>query len=183
MKTVSLMLFTALLLLVGCSGDTLTSVQDESAFDLTSNDGIAKQGIKMVPYRGIVTGHPVEQAPHPDCPGATVIRSTGEGTGKGTLLGSFTWSGWHCFDYVALTFYDGHITSVAANGDELRFEYHGQLTGPNSWISTDTIVGGTGRFANATGWADEIGGSADTPEGEIWNMEYNGMVSSVGSSK
>ena len=144
---------------------------------------MAKEGVQMVPNKGVATGGPVEQRPHPDCPGDTVIRSVGEGTAHGTHTGAYTWTGWHCFDFITLQFYDGHITWITANGDEVYVEYEGFLTGPNTWQARETVVGGTGRFENATGWADEYGKSIDTPDGSAWTITYDGMISSVGSSK
>lgn len=62
-----------------------------------------------------------------------------------------------------MTYDDGRWTAVAANGDELWTEYSNGSGGAadDPLVSTFrdevTIAGGTGRFAGATGEADESG--------------------------
>ena len=62
--------------------------------------------------------------------------------------------------------------ATAANGDELWFtDHHGTLTaGTNEIRVHSTIVGGTGRFANATGEMDNVGYGVGgwTVEGSGW---------------
>ena len=54
----------------------------------------------------------------------------------------------------------GSVTLIAANGDEVYFDYDGVLfiTGATSALGVGdlTITGGTGRFANATGQASFV---------------------------
>lgn len=55
-----------------------------------------------------------------------------------------------------LTITDGRITYVAANGDELHTTFEGDAsinlaTGVIAFEGIETIVGGTGRFSNASG--------------------------------
>jgi hypothetical protein len=49
---------------------------------------------------------------------------------------------------------DGWAHYTAANGDQLYASIHGTLdTTTGQVLATVTYVGGTGRFANATGWS------------------------------
>ena len=58
---------------------------------------------------------------------------------------------------VPLTVTNGRITYVAANGDELHATFadytasFNLATGAIEFASTETIVGGTARFSNASG--------------------------------
>ena len=63
----------------------------------------------------------------------------------------------------------GHAVYTAANGDLLETSYSGpvQQTGPASvsFSGTETIVGGTGRFAGATGSVRYAGEAVTAPPG------------------
>ncbi len=57
------------------------------------------------------------------------------------------------------------IVYVAANGDELHASFEGQgIPGPDgftvAFVGTTTYRGGTGRFANATGWSLDTGSAS-----------------------
>ena len=93
------------------------------------------------------------------CPSTGLVGTT---TGKGTAshLGAVTLLAIDCpllIAGLAPTFSNGEMTFTAANGDELRATYSGSLTpvaGTASLFTLSgpfTIVGGTGRFVNATG--------------------------------
>lgn len=64
--------------------------------------------------------------------------------------------------------------ATAANGDELWFTNHvGTYTAATGEIRVhSTIVGGTGRFANATGEMDNVGHGV-----EGWTVEGSGWIS------
>jgi len=73
----------------------------------------------------------------------------------------------------------GSVTIIAANGDQLSFDYEGELhalTGEG--IGTFTFAGGTGRFANVSG-----GGTfyalIDTslPDNQPMTVELDGAIS------
>lgn len=95
------------------------------------------------------------------------------GTGSGSFVGNSS--------YVA----SGHITSkkalfiatiTAANGDSLNLE--GMQTwqaDTQTWVGPFTIIGGTGRFANATGGGTVTSMAADTQGTEI--DVYDGTIS------
>lgn len=83
--------------------------------------------------------------------GASGPTLTATGSGQATQLGRYTRT-------EALTFsspvdFTGWVVFVAANGDELRCDMEGQFFSASDAFGTYTIVGGTGRFANATGFA------------------------------
>lgn len=98
-------------------------------------------------------------------PALWVMHFTGEGTG--TPLGRVTGNGSHCTyppDQTGnMTYGDGESLSVAANGDELWIEYEngsgGYTEDPLVTTFEDDvmIVGGTGRFEDATGEGLERG--------------------------
>jgi len=71
------------------------------------------------------------------------------GTGTGTVVGAFLRTGWVQIKRNQLV---GASTITAANGDSLYIESTQTWDRPTqSWSGPFTIVGGTGRFANATG--------------------------------
>jgi hypothetical protein len=70
---------------------------------------------------------------------------SGQATIAGKLTGSFTY-------YVNPDFtFSGTLTKVAANGDEIHETFVGYFDSPTTSVGEFTIVGGTGRFANASG--------------------------------
>lgn len=80
-------------------------------------------------------------------------------TGVTTHLGRLTGSGSNCTEFTLGTnpvpIWDGIITLEAADGSRLTLTYAGEQGQPASGVATfshmDTIVGGTGRFADASG--------------------------------
>lgn len=95
----------------------------------------------------------------PSCP-LTGRRTWSEASGTASHLGLVTLVSNHCTP-PANEITGGQMTLVAANGDELHMTYSGTCTAPPFppvgevlTCSTDNvIVGGTGRFADATGEA------------------------------
>ena len=82
------------------------------------------------------------------------------GSGNATYLGKYTETGTVAFaatnDPNVLAV-DGSAVYTAANGDELHAVFAGQLNGVTGTINaTVTYVGGTGRFADASGTATLI---------------------------
>jgi hypothetical protein len=78
--------------------------------------------------------------------GFTVITRT-EATGTASHLGKARASFWHCPTDIGHD--NGHLTLVAANGDEIYFEYVDDGTMGDSFPMH--VVGGTGRFAGGAG--------------------------------
>ena len=96
----------------------------------------------------------------PSFPLPPVIHQTDTGTCTVAHLGKTEFYGEQDINLAAGT-QSGWRTLTAANGDELRFTHVGQSTpaGPGlvSFVAQMTIVGGTGRFAGATGSAQASG--------------------------
>jgi hypothetical protein len=85
-------------------------------------------------------------------------------SGFATLLGQFTG---HLFERVDITTrtYTGTGVFTTANGDTISTEYDGQVTPPDEngrvfFFEDHVVVGGTGRFATATGELN-VTGTAD----------------------
>jgi hypothetical protein len=96
------------------------------------------------------------------CPEGALWRYSGSGTGQFLHLGRTSVSVTHCtfvdFASGTGTFGPGTITLTAANGDELRLVHRGTfrlVDAPDGLTSVFdmrwVVVGGTGRFARATG--------------------------------
>jgi hypothetical protein len=89
-------------------------------------------------------------------------------SGVTTHLGKLTGSGTNCTEFTlgseAVPIWDGMITLEAADGSTLIATYVGEqgqpVDGVATFLHTDTIVGGTGRFDGAAGeWT--VGGTID----------------------
>ena len=90
------------------------------------------------------------------------------GDGHATHLGRVSAEASQCTNGVTGEVANGVVTLVAANGDELYGTYVG---GPGSSApveATQTFIGGTGRFANATGQAFELAYPNDPEPGLVW---------------
>jgi hypothetical protein len=79
------------------------------------------------------------------------------GAGTATHLGRYTEAGSATFTPTAdptVLHVEAHSTYTAANGDQLFASFSGELNGVTGAVTaTVTYVGGTGRFANASGTA------------------------------
>ena len=87
----------------------------------------------------------------PECAPHGPVLSRGEASGVASHMGPVQIQISHCPQIVGHA--NGHATYVADNGDELWFEYEHTTTEPSFPMS---IVGGTGRFAGATGVATQV---------------------------
>jgi hypothetical protein len=109
------------------------------------------------PFTGTLVGS-ATVAPDANCP--IGLRTVSEGSGTGSHLGLVAMTSSHCTP-VANEIGPGQMTLVAANGDEVHMTYSGTCSAPpfppvGEPITCNTenvVVGGTGRFANATGEA------------------------------
>ena len=101
------------------------------------------------PFKGSAVGS-ANFLPDPSCP--LGFRSVLETSGTASHLGLASFSSNHCFALPNLIT-EGQGTFVAANGDELYLTYVGTCNPPDfaTCITDNVVVGGTGRFANATG--------------------------------
>jgi hypothetical protein len=108
------------------------------------------------PFQGTLAGS-AAFLPDSTCP-PTDRRTWSEASGTASHLGRVTMVSNHCTPPAnALT--GGRMTFVAANGDELYMTYSGTCSAPPfppvgevfTCTTDNVIVGGTGRFADATG--------------------------------
>lgn len=88
---------------------------------------------------------------------ATGLSVVAAGSATGTELGSGAWNDTELAAFTASGLdINGMLTLTAANGDQLFVQYHATTPFPDATgtihpVGTFTIIGGTGRFANATG--------------------------------
>lgn len=125
----------------------------------------------QVPLRGSASGSVVAVEPTP-----AGIHLTAHASGQATQLGHFTRVEELLLDpgTGGLT---GSIVFTAANHDELRVDLAGGFISPTTAVGTYTVVGGTGRFAGATGSAHF---EAVSPDGIQLTARFDGTISSVG---
>ncbi|HSC90185.1 MAG TPA: hypothetical protein VLB86_00875 [Gaiellaceae bacterium] len=111
------------------------------------------------PFTGTLVGS-ATWLPDGSCP-PVGLRTWSEGSGTASHLGLVGMSSNHCTppgDVIS-----GEMTFFAANGDEVHMTYSGTcgplppVGGTITCTVENVIVGGTGRFANATGEADVTG--------------------------
>jgi hypothetical protein len=143
------------LLVAGCGPADVSTLAPRSA--LTSAAPFRSQGVKAsVPISGSCS---LTFAP-PPIPIPPVFEQVDTGTCSFTHLGESTMYGVQEINLVAGT-QAGTRTFTAANGDLLRGTHAGtsRPAGPGlvSFSARFTITGGTGRFANATGYLDAQG--------------------------
>ncbi|MDH3459096.1 MAG: hypothetical protein OER90_19825 [Gemmatimonadota bacterium] len=118
----------------------------------------------------------------PDCPVTTVS----DGWGTVSHLGQVHHHWTHCAPVTKPTYEDGHLVITAANGDQLICEYGGWPAAVGASLPLPIqVVGGTGRFADASGtiylaafkiegeWGDD--GLPIEPWYAWWTLE--GMIS------
>ena len=136
------------LALAGCTDSLPTSPSPESAA-LARDGGGAPTAARPISGRCELTVAPLPSAP-------PIVRQTDTGTCQLSHLGRTDYAGVLELDLASGT-QRGERTLTAANGDVLRMVSVGTSTprGPGlvGFVATLTFVGGTGRFANATGEA------------------------------
>lgn len=151
------------------SGQGLDSPTSPTAATAAPVQTQAQSGTQL-PFRGSYTGETTGTVNcPPTCP-PTLLTVSGTHTGEATQLGRFTAAS---VDEVSLatTASTGTFTFTAANGDQLLTETTGsedEFIPPNISRVTliATIVGGTGRFAAATGaFAIRFTGTIDFASG------------------
>lgn len=177
MNNIGLLLLAGLVV-TGCGQDTLTGIADEEAGLSTAGlVATAKTDVKFVPLKGYLSGHSWYDPSRTDCP-LGLLPLAGEGLGEATHVGEFAMTAEYCVD-PATGAYSGTVTIVASSGDEVYTEFNGLSTSPTEYVQTETIVGGTDRFENATGSIVAHG----TRGPDSFTSTFEGEVSSVGSSE
>jgi len=125
----------------------------------------------LVPFKGSATGAVVAVTPDP---GGVIL--TIHASGNATHLGNY-----QRIEQLLLNPATGAVQGTidfrAANGDHLYVTFVGQFVSPTNAVGTYTFVGGTGRFAGATGSAQF---DAFSPDGVNVSVDFAGTVSSVG---
>jgi hypothetical protein len=104
--------------------------------------------------------------------------------GRATHMGPFTALSTYCVDLAALAIRTGKTIYTTASGHELWSTFSGRLTGspPVFGVEIDlVVVGGTGRFAGATGSAAVVG-DFDAAVGS-GTVSMDGVLTWGGSSK
>jgi hypothetical protein len=108
------------------------------------------------PFSGELTG--VGIAAEQRC-GPDALTLGHQVTGVATHLGHFTGTGTNCTEFTlateAVAIWDGLVTVTAADGSTLTLSLEGSQSAPvagvASYSHTDTVIAGTGRFADASG--------------------------------
>ena len=124
---------------VALHGGTVEAGPMEAAFD---QRGAARKGADR-PLKGSLSGS-VNFLPTENCPIITTVADT---SGTMSHLGKVESHWEHCPPIIEPFYTNGHAVFIAANGDELEAEYGGDFGSP---FILD-VVGGSGRFENATG--------------------------------
>jgi hypothetical protein len=113
------------------------------------------------PFKGTVVGE-VSFAPDASCPNFGGLRTDSDAVGIISHLGRSRMASHHCTPAgPAIT--DGEMTLIAADGDRVFMTYAGTapFPGPGTEVIVATmefeIVGGTGRFTDASGGGDMTG--------------------------
>lgn len=109
------------------------------------------------PMEGAFTGVPLAELPEQRCAGALTIGFVVSGTA--THLGQFGGTGTNCTEFTfttdAVAIWDGIVVIAGADGSTLVLHAEGGQDAPVNGVATyahvDTVVGGTGRFADAEG--------------------------------
>ncbi len=137
-----------------CSGQGLDSPTAPTAASVAAAQTQAQSGTQL-PFRGSYTGSSTGAVNCPPACPPTVLTLSGSHTGQATSLGRFTSTSLDEVTIASATS-TGTFRFMAANGDQLFTETVGaedEFIPPNTSRVTliATIVGGTGRFAAATG--------------------------------
>lgn len=187
MKAFRITAVLAATIVMGCSSDNPSGLTRDVAL---SSD------VHMVPFKGTVESTDAAPPAGVTCP--TPILNGFADTGHATHLGKFTGSHWVCSGFPVPgpggTFTFAMLSSeavwVAANGDELWMRLNSTLGGrtvytfpAGTFVGTvaNDIIGGTGRFAGATGVVNiSVAGTLGDPS---FTADIDGTISSVGSSK
>jgi len=187
MKVLYLFFLSIFLVFTGCSSDSVTGTVESDLLVESFNLNGSQKTVKMVPFKGHGSGVGYVDLTRTDCPEGTVPFS-GEATGVFTHGGKSSVSFSHCSYFILdpqnLTYTDGIVEIKTANGDLIYSEYTGRLTGPDTFINSNMIIDGTGRFDSASGSYIEEGSfnfiDEETFEFDIY---LDGEISSIGSNK
>jgi hypothetical protein len=118
----------------------------------TNEVGTSAAGGTNRPLKGRLAGTLIFEFDwaNPDCPVTTVTDAGGNMTHLGKVSSRWT----HCAPVTQPLYTNGHVVFTAANGDQLEGEYTDESASALPW--TIHVVGGTGRFADASGTIDLV---------------------------
>lgn len=104
------------------------------------------------------------------------------GVGFVEQAGMSKWSDKYCMDPTTWTASGRKVVITAENGDkifmkvEILFVFTSETTG--NWIQHETIIGGTGKFAEATGGSHSRGTfTLTSPTTAEWEGTHTGLIS------
>jgi len=154
------------LTVAACSGDAIVAPRSLAPNDISSSSSVAR------PWKGVCDVDAVFTS-------ETTLLITG--TCRLAHLGRTSIIAYQTIEPGASGIvYTNTATYTAANGDQLRTTNVGVATPTASGLSlsgTETAVGGTGRFTNATGTAHVEGSVAFTgPGSTVGSFEVSGML-------
>lgn len=97
--------------------------------------------------------------PDPNLPlGALQVLNVGKGVATITGESEFISVGCSALSSATVTVSSGWMILTAANGDKLHIRIEGTLNlATGEWTEEESIVGGTGRFKDATGYSESGG--------------------------
>jgi hypothetical protein len=123
---------------------------------------------KVKPWSGVWTGDATIVG---NCEnnGLSFVES---GSGYIEQMGKTAWSNQYCMDPVTWAG-SGTATETAANGDKIFVKTTPQFTWTSptagTWVETETVTGGTGRFSGATGGSHSKGTfTLTSPTTAVW---------------
>jgi hypothetical protein len=163
-------------LLLGCLAAVFISASTPAAASET------------VPFNGTVSGYIETQEPVDQCTVHAHVINFGNANQLGAFTGTAEFYPNFCEDPPNIT-YTGAFDWFAANGDEISGTFEGYLSPtetPGVYDNHETadVIGGTGRFASATGHFEELGGQVDfTTIPASFVLPWQGYISSVGSTR
>jgi hypothetical protein len=148
----------SVLLLIGCELPVSPTQTDRAI----SKGALVSTNQQTLPFSGVVTGEAsFDTNPRGCASGFTTIT---EAKGTASHLGLTVFRSDHCLALATGAIEGGRLVLIAADGDEIHATYEGvsaplppQIGDPIAVSATMTIVGGTGRFAQATGTAEIVG--------------------------
>ena len=173
--------------IVACSGRGPTAPDAVSTDHSVAASSVASVTAKdqgQVPFNARLSGTSVLTFLSP-----TEVLENFSGIGTATHLGSFTAEQQHTINLLTTEVLEGTFTFTAANGDTVLGTYNGLGTpltpGLIQFEGSFTIIGGTGRFSEATGEGDMSGliDASGFPASATAALTLAGTISSPGRSQ
>jgi hypothetical protein len=176
-KMTALLLVTALIVLAAVMSVSAMPDGDSIGTPVAKADPLAAS--KALPFKGTIEAFETSVVNFP----MSAVNATG--SGHATHLGRYTITYSVLVNLITLQGSDASATFVAANGDELYAEGHGQATptyDPDIFSITEwyTITGGTGRFEGASGNI-VFNRMINLPLGDVWGTMDGAIIFELGN--